>query len=564
MIEDLIAEIRREPERRSELVKEYARQIGAPVQRVYRHLRAAGHGAGRRRRSDAGRSRVQEPELDLLAALQVAGLRQTGQATLQLPVARQILRESGYGLGELSDAQLARLLRARGIDLGTQRRGRQSHGEIRSVPNEVHLVDPSRALVWYLPGSRRPQRDLGEHGYEPYKNKPLDAAAKRRLGVWRYVLTDHASGCIRVRYYQIAGENPTTLWDFLCHCWASGVWHGVPQWLWWDKGSEHTAIRAALVALGVRAAAHVPGNSRMKGSVEKAQRIVETHFEARLGLQPVGSVEELNEHAEAWAARYNGNTIPGLDTRLRRGGTRAVRLELWQRITAERLRELPEAAREYPRWQPVTRKVAPNLTVSFRHPRRRGQARYRVAQVPGVRVGERLTVQPLLDDAGAVLVRSRYGGADYEERLLPREVDEYGFAVDAARPGEFKAARLTEVEQAGQRLQELAGKRRPGEAAFGGRFAALDAVTGSGAGADAANKVIPMPRRGREIEVRPGAAAAPLTLAEAARYVRGRVGAGWDPALFEELARRWPGGVAEAELDAWLAGLREAVHDAPA
>ena len=571
MVEDLIAAIRREPERRSELVKEYARQIGAPVQRVYRHLRAAGYGAGRRRRSDAGSSRVRESELDLLAALQVQAIRKTGQPTLHLPVARQILRQSGFDLGGLSDAQLARLLRRRGIDLGTQRRGRQSHGEVRSVPNELHLVDPSRALIWYLPVSGRPQRELGDGGYEPYKNKPLDAAAKRKLAVWRYVLTDHASGCIRVRYYQIAGENPTTLWDFLCHCWSAGAWHGVPEWLWWDKGSEHTAIRAALAALGVRAAAHVPGNSRMKGSVEKAQRIVETQFEARLALQPVGGVEELNGRAEGWAERYNGNTIPGLDTRLRRGGVRAVRLELWQRISGERLRELPGDAREYPRWQPVTRKVAPNLTISFRHPRRGVQARYRVAQVPGVRVGGRLTVQPLLDDAGAVLVRSRYAGEEYEERLLPREVDEYGFAADAARPGEFKPPRLTEVEQAGARLRELAGRRKPGEAAFGGRFAALDAVEGTGAASPAAaaeaagaSKVIPMPRRGREIEVRSGAAAAVLSLADAGRYALRRLGAAWDAALFEEMAQRWPhGGVPAAELEGFLEE-REAVHDAPA
>lgn len=186
-----------------------------------------------------------------------------------------------------------------------------------------------------------------------------------------------------------------------------------------------------------------------------------------------------------------------------------------------------------------------------------------------MRVGARLTVQPLLDDGGAVLVRSRHGEEEYEERLLPREVDDYGFAADAARPGEFKAARLTEVEQAGARLRELAGRRKPGEAAFGGRFAALDAVAGTGAGAspaaaDAAGKVIPMPRRGREIEVRSGPAAAVLTLADAGRYVRGRLGEAWDPALFEELAGRWPRGAAAAELDGWLAELREAVHDAPA
>lgn len=546
MIEDLIARLQARPERRSELIREYAQQTGQPVARVYRHLREAGHGSGRRRRSDAGRTRAPEAELEALAALQVAAVRQSGQATLHLPVARQIMRAEGRTLGDLSEAQLARLLRERGIDLRTQRRGRQSHGEIRSRPNELHLVDPSRALVWYLPGGRRPQRALATT-HEPYKNKPMDEGAKRKLGLWRYVMTDHASGCIRVRYYQIAGENPTTLWDFLCHCWAAGVWHGVPEWLWWDKGSQHAAIGAALAALGVRVRAHAPGNSRAKGSVEKAQHLVETHFEARLALQPMRSVEELNERVEVWAANYNGNTIPELDTRLLRGGGRAVRLELWQRIGPERLRELPGDGRDLARWQPVTRKVAGNLTISFRHPRRRAQGRYRVAQVPGVRVGQQVTVQPLLDDAGAVLVRSTYQGEEYESRLLPREVDEYGFPVDAAAPGEFKAPARTEVERAGERLRELAGPRRPGEAAFGGQFRAVDAVAGDG-------KVIPLPRRGREIELPArAAAAAPLPLQEAARRVMDRLGEAWDPGLLDELVRRWPRGAPAAELDAWAA-----------
>ena len=546
MIEDLVVRLQACPERRPHLIREYAEQTGQPVARVYRHLREAGHGSGRRRRSDAGRTRAPEADLETLASLLLAALRQSGQATLHLPVARQIMRAEGMTLGDLSDAQLARLLRERGIDLGTQRRGRQTHGEIRSRPNELHLVDPSRALVWYLPGSRRPQRALATT-HEPYKNKPIDEGAQRKLGLWRYVLTDHASGCLRVRYYQVAGENPGTLWDFLCHCWSAGAWHGVPEWLWWDKGSQHTAIGAALAALGVQARAHAPGNSRAKGSVERAQHLVEQHFESRLALQPMRSIEELNERVEVWAAHYNANTIPELDTRLRRGGTRAVRLELWQRIGPE-LREFPADAADLPRWQPVQRKVAANLTISFRHPRRRSQTRYRVAQVPGLRVGQQVTVQPLLDDAGAVLVRSSYGGEDYEARLLPREVDEYGFPADAPRPGEFRPPTRTEVERAGERLRELAGPRRPGEASHGGQFAALDAVAPAGGG-----KVIPLPRRGREIELQPAPAAAPLSLHDAGLRVRDRLGAAWDPELFDEIARRWPRGAPARELDAWAA-----------
>lgn len=553
MLNDLAARIEADPARRPELVREYAQQVGAPVSRVQRQLRAAGHGAGRKRRSDAGGTRVTDGELERLAALLVSAVRKSGQATLYIPVARQIMQARGEDLGGLSDGQLARLLRERGMDLSTQRRGRQTHAEVASRPNDLHLFDPSRALVWYLPGAApgRRQRALDGAGYEPYKNKPVTGKAAR-LGVWRYVLTDHASACLRVKYYQQAGENPGATWDFLCYAWAARhAWHGLPAALWWDKGSDHPAVRAALEALGVRHSAHAPGNSRAKGSVERAQRIVETHFEARLKLQPVDSLAELNRRAEAWSDAYNANSLEGLDTRLRRPGVCAARIELWQRIAAEELRELPAEARDYAVWQPVTRKVAGNLTVSFRHPRLRAQARYRVGDLPGVRVGGAVTVQPLLAGAGVVRVRHTYRGEEYETLCHPRTYDEFGFASDAAAPGEYRPLPLTEVERAGERLRELAGPVRPGQAAFGGRYRALDAAAGDGT-------VIPMRRTGAVVQARPApeAAAPALSLADAGRYLRDALGAAWRPELFGALADRWPRGAAPAELDAWAAELR--------
>ena len=551
MLDDLAARIEADPERRPALVREYARQIGAPVSRVQRQLRAAGHGSGRRRRSDAGSTRADAEALERLAALQLAAVRKSGQPTLYLPVARQIAEQGGEQLGGLSAGQLARLLRERGLDLGTQRQGRRTHADIRSGgPNVLHLMDPSRALVWYLPSATqgRRQRSLGE-GWEPYKNKPMEGR-KARLGVWRYVLVDHASGCLALRYYEQAGENPAATWDFLCWAWRrERPWHGLPAWLWWDKGSDKTPVRAALEALGVRHYAHAPGNSRAKGVVERAQRIVETHFEARLGLQPVDSIEQLNERAERWCDAFNADAIDGIDARLRRPGVHAARIELWQRITADELRELPDEARDYAAWQPAQRKVAGNLTVSFRHPRLGAQARYRVGMLPGIRAGESITVQPLLDGEGAVRVSRTYRGERVEERVLPREYDAYGQPLDGAAPGEYRPLPLTEVERAGERLRELAGPARPGQAAFGGRYRALDAAAGGGT-------VIPMRRSGEVVQARPAPSAASLSLADAGRYLRRALGEAWRPDLFSELARRFPRGAAPEALDAWAAELR--------
>ena len=86
----------------------------------------------------------------------------------------------------------------------------------------------------------------------------------------------------------------------------------------------------------------MPGNPRAKGQVEKANDIVETQFECLLKLEPVQSIEELNEAAERWCAAFNANRLEGRDTRLTRGGKKiASRLELWNRIEEAQLKELP-------------------------------------------------------------------------------------------------------------------------------------------------------------------------------------------------------------------------------
>jgi hypothetical protein len=140
------------------------------------------------------------------------------------------------------------------------------------------------------------------------------------------------------------------MYDFLLYAWrpkqqSTYVFHGVPELLIWDCGSGNIAKATtnALTAFGVKTRAHLPGKPRGKGQVEQGNRLVETQFESRLRFEPVSSIEELNAAVERWYAAYNANLIPGLDTRLRRDGKIVgVRTALWQRIPAEKLRELPD------------------------------------------------------------------------------------------------------------------------------------------------------------------------------------------------------------------------------
>ena len=146
-----------------------------------------------------------------------------------------------------------------------------------------------------------------------------------KLKCWRYVLTDHYSASICVRYYAAAGETAANMYDFLLYAWGlketpAFVFHGIPKLLIWDCGTANIARATtnALKAFGVETKPHLPGNPRAKGQVENANNLVECHFESRLRFEPVNGIEELNDASERWCTAYNANLLEGLDTRLRK------------------------------------------------------------------------------------------------------------------------------------------------------------------------------------------------------------------------------------------------------
>ena len=268
-------------------------------------------------------------------------------------------------------------------------------------PNQVHLADPSVSLIWFAPGGR--QKIIGDD--EQYKNKNF---LEGKLKCWRYVLTDHFSSSICVRYYAAKVDTAVNMYDFLLYAWGQKAdplyaFHGLPETLIWDSGSANISrpVTKALEALRVKTRSHLPGNPRAKVQVEKANDIVETQFESRLRIEPVGSIEELNGAAERWCAAYNANMIPGLDSRLaRRGEKIGARLLLWQRIMTDHLRELPdpEICRQIFTTGVQVRKVAGDLSVSLAHPRVKRVMRYSLAHLPGILVGLEVNVQPILVD----------------------------------------------------------------------------------------------------------------------------------------------------------------------
>lgn len=522
--------------RKGELVEKYSKILGVSVKTLYRMLAEASP-TGRAKRCDAGESSLDDSTLKLIAAMMLNSVRGNGKQTMDIPTARQILLAQGVEI-PVSDSRIAVLLKEKGYDIQGMKAA-EPCVRMRSLhPNHVHQVDPSLCLLYYSPdGKQHLIRDE-----EAYKNKPF-MQGKEKLKLWRYVMVDHYSGTICHRYYQTEGENMLTLWEFLQYGWGikeneRAVFHGLPEILVCDKGSANTsgAIANALRSLRVRLIPHTVGNARAKGSVEDANNLIEKLFESRLKLQPVSSVEELNEYAEQWDALINANLLEGYDSRLTRA--KMARTDLWLKIRPEELVELPEGAASLLMRNAEDRKVDSSLTVSCRN------RLYSVAGMVGIRPAMTVKVQPILvSPDNKILVSYMYDGELIEDERLPLEMDEAGFRMDAPVFGvEFKRNADTVQDKARKELKALIGDDGVPfiESTEGRGIRALDAITPS-------DDSLVLPRVGRPLKVAPRPARR-YSLVEASRFIRDRLGR-FDVDIRQMIIDRFPDGPTDEELE---------------
>lgn len=545
------------------IVQEVTQFLGWSRAKLYSRLkRDVGWSSGRKTRADKGSTCVPVDKLEMLAAMKREAVRANGKRILSTGVGASIMVNNGLDL-PASNGHLNRLMRDRKLDLDSQEQA-DAPGRLRSLhPNHVHQADPSLCVLYYLRGR---QHMMEADAF--YKNK-LDNYAKVTLKVWRYVLYDHASATLAVRYYEAAGENPTILFDFLMWAWGKQPgreFHGVPKILVWDKGSANTAaaIKNLLASLEVTPIEHAAGKARVKGGVENGNNLVETKFESRLKFEPVHTCEALNAAALAWQNAFNADLIEREDSRLRRRGMEPIaRYHLWRRITTEQLRVLPdiEVCRALLAGNEVERPVRRDLSLSFKHPGAPRTRHYKLDGLDGLNAGDKVRVRPLLigGDCPIQVSVMRYDGADMHYRIeaMPTP-DSYGFPVDAPVWNEgYKATRDTQADQAGKRLDQLAypdqdaRKARQKQAVpFGGT---LDAHS------HLANIDLPaaLPRRGSEINLpdRVHVELKPLSDAQLRLQLRQRLSRAATP---EEVARikAWhPAGVMEEDMEAVITRL---------
>ena len=435
-------------------------QYSISIAKAYKILNKSGWTSGRSRRKDAGTSSISEEELKLIANMQKSSKRKNGKVTMPITVARSILEAQGVDVN-VGDSRIRNLLQEKRLSAKDMKTPTPYQRMRSEYPNQVHLTDPSNCLLYFSPGSGK-QKIVEDD--ELYKNKNFYEGGK--LKCLRYVLTDHYSSTICVRYYEAAGETALNMYEFLLYAWGMKddplyVFHGLPDILVWDCGSGNIARSTikALSALRVKATPHLPGNPRGKGQVENAQNIVETQFESRLRFEPVHSLEELNNAAERWCTAYNANMIPKQDTRLTRNGISKSRLMLWQKIQPEQLKELPdrEICRQIFTDGIQERKVSGDLAINFIHPKIKRSLRYSLSDLPGIMIGQKVFVQPILvDTEPLILVNYNINGESFSYECNPIAFDNAGFDVDAPVYGkEYKRLPDTLREK---NVKELAAK----------------------------------------------------------------------------------------------------------
>lgn len=243
--------------------------------------------------------------------------------------------------------------------------------------------------------------------------------------------------------------------------------------------------------------------------------------------------------------------------------TRRTRYAVWQLIKPEQLRLAPsvEVCRELAVSTPEFRKVSNLLRVSFR-----GDS-FDVSSVPSVMVGEKLLITRNCwrdkDTALAVLV-----GDDGREQYHVIErvgMDAFGFAETAAMIGERYVRHADTPAQVSRKvLEQLAtvtsceadalAARKAKAVPFGGRIDPHKYVS---------DTVLPayLPRRGSNLVVyTPTVDVAPLTLVEAAKLLRPRLGHLWSPKTYGWLMERFPDGVPQEQLEAIEAELKRPVE----
>ena len=542
------------------------KELGMSRATLARKIKEVAVMAPRKRRSDAGQSALTLDEAKLISAALMETTRKNDKRLYSIKDAVTMLRANNAIRAEFLDTETGEL---RPLSESTIHRALRMYGlhpdqllapapvtELASRhPNHVWQIDASLCTLYYLGNGAKGLQ--GMEGQVYYKNKPGNLERVSANRVWRYVVTDHASGWVYVEYVLGAesGENLCSVFiNAMQERGGADMMHGCPVMIVTDPGAAMTGalFRNLCRALGISLVINAVGNARAKGQVENANNLVETKFEPGLKLRPVASLDELNTLAKAWRENFNATEVH------RRHGQ--ARSQVWMKIRADQLIKAPsvDACRELAVATPESRKVTPKLRVSF-------QGReYDVSTVPGVMVGEKVMVtrNPWRDDAAQVVLVGE-DGRDVFHVVHEVFKDELGFSKKAAVFGEsFKRHADTPAQTALKDIEQLVtgtdsqaaaeAARKAKSLPFGGQLDPYKHI-------DDATLPTYLPRRGTAHDlVAPKVELPPLSHVDAAKQIKPRVesaGGEWTADHFRWLQQRYPAGVPQDQLDTIVAEL---------
>ncbi|AFJ01984.1 Phage transposase [Methylophaga frappieri] len=513
----------------------------------------------RRRRKDAAQSALTRADAQVISAYMLDSRRKNGKRLASLEDAIEVLRSNGEidasrideETGEVMPLSISAISRAMyQYNLHPEQLALPSPKvTLRSEhPNHVWQIDPSLCVLYYLPAAQGECLQVMDEN-KFYKNKPANIRRIEKERVWRYVITDHASGVIFVHYVLGAESGVNLLESFIEASRKRGdePFYGIPKLVMVDPGSANTGavFRNLCRALGITLQVNLPGQPWAKGQVEKANDIVERSFEHRLKFQesPPTSVDELNVLASQWRRWFNSTAT---HRRLKK-----PRFAAWMKIKTEQLRLAPDEKimRSIAMNKAERRKVTVQLEVSF------NGSQYSVASIPGVHVGMHLEVtrNPWHDDQAGVLYRDD-DGREVMQIVQAIKRDEFGFDIDSPIIGEtFRSHADTELDtnrKAVERLSmesdtdtEADKKRKSGATPLGGRIDAMKPIN---------DTRIPeyLPRLGELLDVKtPKVESLRLNHVEAAKRLKNRIGDEWNPDHYQWLVQHYPSGIPEDLLD---------------
>ena len=370
--------------------------LGISRSTLLRKLARVKVSSARKQREDAGRYELSREEALSISASLMESHRKNNKrlksvgSVVQMLRANKIIRAERVDpdTGEckpLTDSAISRALR--GYVLHPDQLLRPAPAkELQSLyPNHVWQIDASLCVLYYLNASSACSSGLQVMKHDEfYKNKPKNLKRIENNRVWSYQITDHYSGAIFVHYVLGAesAENISEAFIAAIQQREKLPFHGVPEILMMDMGSANTSgmFKNLLRRLRVKPLPHAPRNARATGQVEQARNIIERDFESNLKLQPVNSLEELNQAAYVWMRWYNAHKIHS-----RHGSSRFSK---WLEIHPDQLRlaPSPEVCRALLTHEPEEREVTDKLVVRFNN------QQYDVQDIPNIQVGEKLKV----------------------------------------------------------------------------------------------------------------------------------------------------------------------------